>query len=277
MTSNACGGTPRGTKSSRPTSLHRPHPDFTGLRRGCIAALDALIAAVIAPACVVCGEVLDHALGGPCCAECWASIPPLGTLRCHSCGVPAASWRRASGGTPCAACRRRPSAVDRGVVAADYSGALRQLVHAFKYDRRVSLADPLSRLLRTRAAAVIADADAVVPVPLHRWRRLQRGFDQAAALAAGLGLPVCHALRRTRQTPAQVGLSAAARRRNVRGAFAPARQPAWARCRLQGRTVLLVDDVRTTGATLHECAVVLKELGAAEVLSAALAQAPLKD
>jgi predicted amidophosphoribosyltransferase len=61
-----------------------------------------------------------------------------------------------------------------------------------------------------------------VPVPLHRWRRLHRGFNQAAALAAGLGLPMCHALRRVRPTPAQVGLTAAARRRNVRDAFAPA-------------------------------------------------------
>jgi ComF family protein len=167
--------------------------------------------------------------------------------------------------------------VDRGVVAADYSGALRRLVHALKYEGRHSLARPLARLLRDRAELLLADADVAVPVPLHRWRRLQRGFNQAAALAAGLGVPVCHALRRTRPTAPQVGLTAAARRRNVRDAFAPAWQMFPARRRLEGRVVLLVDDVRTTGATLHECAVVLKEMGAVEVWSAALAQAPIRE
>jgi ComF family protein len=167
--------------------------------------------------------------------------------------------------------------VDRGAVAAAYSGALRRLVHAFKYDGRQSLARPLAQLLRDRAAGVIADANVAVPVPLHRWRRLQRGFNQAASLAAGLDLPVCHALRRTRSTPAQVGLPAAVRRRNVRGAFESAWPRVRARRSIEGRVVLLVDDVRTTGATLHECAVVLKDLGAIEVRSVALAQAPLKD
>ena len=163
------------------------------------------------------------------------------------------------------------------MVAADYSGTLRRIVHAFKYDRRPSLARPLAHLLRDRSAGLIAGAHVAVPVPLHRWRRLHRGFNQAAALAAGLGLPVCHALRRVRPTPAQVGLTAAARRRNVHDAFAPAWRTIRSRRPLEGRIVVLVDDVRTTGATLHECAVVLKEMGAVEVRSAALAQAPVKD
>ncbi len=162
-------------------------------------------------------------------------------------------------------------------MAADYSGTLRRVVHAFKYDPRPSLARPLADLLRDRSAGLLADAHLVVPVPLHRWRRLQRGFNQAAALAAGVGLPVCQALRRVRATPAQVGLTAAGRRRNVRGAFAPAWRARGSRHALEGRVVVLVDDVRTTGATLHECALVLKAMGAAEVRSAALAQAPVKE
>ena len=248
------------------------------MRRGGAATLDALIAAVAAPSCVACGLVLERPLLGPCCAGCWASIPPLGTPRCRVCGVPTASAHGLTADeVPCSACRRRPSAVARGAVAADYSGVLRRAVHAFKYDGRTSLAGPLTELLRTRAADVLGGADVVVPVPLHPWRRLQRGFNQAALLAAGLELPVCQALRRRRATPAQVGLTAAARRRNVRGAFAPAWRVVWSPRCLEGRVVVLVDDIRTTGATLHECAVVLKEMGAAEVRSAALAQAPVKE
>jgi len=162
-------------------------------------------------------------------------------------------------------------------VAGDYSGSLRRLVHAFKYDARTSLARPLAGLLRTRAAEVLAGADVAVPVPLHPWRRLHRGFNQAALLAGALGLPVCRALRRTRPTPPQVGLSAAARRRSVRDAFAPAWHLLRSQRPLEGRIVVLIDDVRTTGATLHECAVALKKMGAVEVRSAALAQAPVRE
>jgi ComF family protein len=177
----------------------------------------------------------------------------------------------------CVLCLRRPSAVDRGIVAGDYSGALRRIVHAFKYDARTSLARPLAELLRTRAEDVLAGADVLVPVPLHPWRRLHRGFNQAALLADALGLPVYQALRRIRATPPQVGLTAAARRRSVRDAFAPAWRTIRSRQPLDGRIVVLVDDVRTTGATLHECALVLKKMGAVEVRSAALAQAPVKE
>src|SRR5688572_20368757 len=123
MTSSGCGATPRDTKSSRPTPPRRPPPSLAILARSCAATLDALIAAVVAPACVACGQVLDHPLSGACCAACWASIPPLDGPRCHTCGVPLASWRRrVPDEERCVLCLRRPSAVDRGVVAADYSG-----------------------------------------------------------------------------------------------------------------------------------------------------------
>lgn len=147
-----------------------------------------------------------------------------------------------------------------------YEGALRAIVHALKYDGRRSLARPLARLMRARAADLVEGIDCIVPVPLHASRRRHRGFNQAADLANALGSPVCHALKRTRATAVQAGLPAARRHGNVRGAFALTRagrqmiadHPA-------GATVLLVDDVSTTGATLDACARALKAAGVCEV------------
>jgi ComF family protein len=112
--------------------------------------------------------------------------------------------------------------------------------------------------MRARGESVLGDADCVVPVPLHPSRQRQRGFNQAADLARHLGLPLQAALRRTRATATQTALPAAQRHRNVRGAFALAAPP-HNRADLEGRVVVLVDDVRTTGATLEACARVLKE------------------
>ena len=129
-------------------------------------------------------------------------------------------------------------------------------------------------MMREAGRSVLKGADAAVPVPLHWWRRRRRGFNQAARLAAGLGLPVCHALRRSRHTRAQAGLHAADRRANVAGAFALAWRYRWARLRmfaglaprrLDGLVVVLVDDVATTGATADACARVLLDAGVREV------------
>jgi ComF family protein len=135
------------------------------------------------------------------------------------------------------------------------------VVHALKYEGRRSLARPLARLMRRRGADVLDGADYLVPVPLHPSRRRQRGFNQAEDLARHIGLPVLSALRRTRATRPQLDLPAAQRHRNVRRAFALTQGGRHA----AGRTVVLVDDVSTTGATLQACARVLKEAGAAEV------------
>jgi ComF family protein len=151
--------------------------------------------------------------------------------------------------------------VERARAIGAYDGALRAIVHALKYDGRRSLARPLAALMRSRGAELLDDAVAAVPVPLHGSRRRQRGFNQAADLARHLDVPVVHALARLRATSAQAGLPAAQRHRNVRGAFAATR----AARDLSGATVILVDDVSTTGATLEACARVLKEAGVAEV------------
>ncbi len=116
-------------------------------------------------------------------------------------------------------------------------------------------------------AALLEDADCVVPVPLHPWRRLTRGFNQASDLARALDRPVVHALWRARSTPPQMGLPARARRTNVRGAFILS---PWAPS-IEDLAIVLVDDVKTTGATLNACAKVLRNAGAREVRALTIA------
>jgi len=172
----------------------------------------------------------------------------------------------------CARCRRKPSLIVRCRAFGSYDGQLRLIIHALKYDRRRSLARRLASLMRERGADVLAGADCLVPVPLH-WRRLRlRGFNQAADLAAGVGLPVARALRRVRPTRPQAELPASRRYQNLRGAFAPARRSGQRR-EVAGKCVVLVDDVVTTGATLDGCARVLQAEGAREVRALTVARA----
>jgi len=185
------------------------------------------------------------------CSRCWASVR-LSAPRFHP-----------------------SSLIARGGAAGDYEGTLREIIHAFKYEGRRSLAPRLSAMMRVAAADLLNDAACAVPVPLHPWRRVRRGFNQADDLARGLGLPVVHALWRVRATPQQMGLPAAARQRNVRGAvrLSPFMRRSPLARRLAGSVVVLVDDVRTTGATLEACAQVLKEAGAREVRAVTAAYA----
>jgi ComF family protein len=232
------------------------------------ASFDAVLSVVLAPACVACGTLLEHPTRGPVCDACWQSIRPLTPPLCECCGDPLPSWRVIS--VPmarCPRCRRSRRLVDRAQAVGAYDGALRAVVHALKYEGRRSLARPLAKMMHDRCVAMLEGADCLVPVPLHPSRRRARGFNQALDLARHLsagGLPVCQALRRARATPTQTGLPAALRHRNMRHAFAPT----WWRARpglLRGASVVLVDDVSTTGATLEACARVLKEIGVREV------------
>jgi ComF family protein len=144
-----------------------------------------------------------------------------------------------------------------------YEGALRSLIHLYKYSGMKPLARTLSAYLE-RALSVDEPIDAVVPVPLYWRRKWARGFNQSELLARHLArsrkLPVIDALRRKKATAAQAGLSSAGRRRNVAGAFLARRG-----ADVNGKRILLIDDVMTTGATASACAAALKRAGAKSV------------
>jgi ComF family protein len=232
-------------------------------------ACDALVAVLAAPACAACGRPLPAPTRGTVCEACWRNIPAVPSPCCDACGDALPSWRVVSiDERTCPRCRRIGTAVSRTRAAGAYDGSLRAIVHALKYDGRRSLARRLGALMRASGADLLAGADLAVPVPLHISRRLLRGFNQASDLARGLGIPVVHALRRTRNTGSQADLPAARRHANVRGAFRLAR-----RQDVRGVCVVLVDDVSTTGATLDACARTLIDAGAREVRAIIAARA----
>ncbi|WP_396623459.1 ComF family protein [Luteitalea sp.] len=155
---------------------------------------------------------------------------------------------------------------------------MRAIVQAFKYGGHQTLGPRLAAHLATHPHLHLDSVDIVVPVPLHPWRRLTRGFNQAERVARALGAPVAHPLARLRWRPAQAGLPAEARRGNVHGTVGlwpsfTARGAAAVRASVAGARVLLVDDVITTGGTLSACAQVLREAGAREVRAAVIARA----
>ncbi len=235
-------------------------------------AADGLLAVLVAPRCAACCCLLETPTAGPVCPACWSSIRPLTPPLCDVCGDALPSWRSVSlGAGVCARCRRGRRVISRWRAVGAYEGAMRAVIHAMKYERRRSIAAPLSALMRRYGADVLAGCDCVVPVPLHWRRRRARGFNQAAELASRLGPPVRHLLRRRRATGSQIDLPAARRHANVRDAFALAgpRWPAWraasAKRAVRRLTIVLVDDVTTTGATLEACARVLKAAGAREI------------
>lgn len=196
------------------------------------------------------------------CWDCASRCRPLSGAMCSRCGDPVEG--RIDASFICAACRERPPGYDRARSAVRFDGVLREAVHAFKYRDATWLAADLGVWLAASVEAWYDPAayDWVVPVPLHRQRRRERGYNQAGLLARGVGrrfgVPVgARLLRRERRTETQTRLTAAQRISNVRGAFAAGSSP-----RLRDRRLLLVDDVMTTGATVSECARCLRSAGA---------------
>jgi ComF family protein len=226
------------------------------------AIVDPLLAVLFPSFCVVCRSVLSEASRGPLCLDCFRQLPRHRDTLC-ACGVPLA--RGVPG--PCGRCRRNLTHFEGGASLGPYEGSLRTVLHALKYARRRRLAARLAdALVAEPAVAALLDANVVlVAVPLHPRRLRERGFNQSELIARALGrrtgLPLLtHALARRSDTPPQAGLTAAERRRNVADAFVTRASPA-----LQGRTVILVDDVLTTGATARACATALRRAGAATV------------
>jgi ComF family protein len=219
--------------------------------------------ALLPPRCLVCGLGVDRP--GALCAACWGGLSFLAPPICAACGFPFDYDLGA--GTLCGACHREPPAYDRARAVLRYDEVSRGLLLGFKHGDRTEGAPAFGGGLARAGGELIAECDVVLPVPLHRRRLFTRRYNQSALLAHALGratgLPVLpDSLRRVRNTASQGRLSAAARRRNVAGAF---RVATGAAERLGGRRVLLVDDVLTTGATVEACARVLKRAGAAGV------------
>lgn len=220
------------------------------------------LALLFQPPCAACGGPVPRPLEGAVCDACWSALVPFRPPLCHRCGEPLPSWRVATlTAMLCPRCRRRPATIARAAAVGPFAGTLRDAVHALKYGGRRSVATPLGALMQAAGRDVLECADLVVPVPLHRRREWSRGFNQARLLATVLGPPVADLLVRVRATPPQAALPAARRHGNVRGAFVLNGDGTG----LDGLTIVLVDDVATTGATLDACARVLREAGAAEV------------
>jgi ComF family protein len=233
------------------------------LLRSAASAARAAIGLVYPPSCVACGGATGapHAL----CAGCWASLrfierpfcERLGTPFAYDIGVPLLS----------PAAIADPPAFDRARAVAHYDDIARQLVHRLKYGDRIELARAMGAMMARSGAELLREADAIVPVPLHRWRLWRRRFNQAMVLARHVaqmsGVP-CEPflLARVKRTRSQVGLTKAQRQLNLQGAFRVSQE---AKPRLKGRRILLVDDVLTTGSTANAASRALLRGGAARV------------
>ncbi len=226
--------------------------------------LRPLLDFALPPRCPACGEIVSDPQAF--CAPCWQSIDFIGDPQCITCGIelPAQAMGEEA---RCGACLAEPPPFDRARFVMHYGEVGRTLAHRLKYARRVSLARVMAAQMR-RLLALAPETDALlVPVPLHRWRIWSRGFNQAALIAREIarttGLPVeTGLLRRKVNTPPLHSLGPRARRKAVKGAFALSKA---ARVRLSGKTVILIDDIWTTGATASACARMLKRGGAARV------------
>ena len=221
---------------------------------------------VLHACCVVCESELPwRARTASCCDACWSKLPLITDSKCSSCALPLPV------DGDCIDCMRDPLPVDWTEAWGSYRGALERVLHAFKFERHDFFADPLGELLeRVLRARGDLRFDAVVPVPLHRRRQRRRGYNQAELLARALGARIgvrCELslLKKRSDTAPQSTLARSARAANLRHAFA-------ASSRAAERSLLLVDDVSTTGETIRACANQLHRAGADRVCAVVVAK-----
>jgi ComF family protein len=238
------------------------------------AGVEAVGGLVLPWDCPVCG---GDGEGGsaPFCNDCRAELLGAAGDACPRCAAPVGPWGVRDEG--CRECRNRPLGFDAALALGPYQGPIRDLCLRLKHEPGAWVAPWLGRLLpaaRPALKGLARSAAVVVPVPLHWRRQWARGYNQseelARGLAAALGLPTARALRRVRATALSAGLGRAERARSLRGAFAVRARRA---SDVKGRTVLLVDDVLTTGATCGAAARTLKQAGATRVVAVVIARA----
>jgi ComF family protein len=217
------------------------------------AALDF----ALPPRCAGCGTIVPdvHSF----CADCWKTVEFLGDGGCSSCGLPLQATEQ----TSCARCLAKPPKIARTRAAVAYDELSRSLAISLKYGRKVAVARTMAHYMAPLVRR--SDDTVLVPVPLHRSRIWRRGFNQSALVARELSRrlkvetePML--LRRVRRTPPLKGMSPIQRRKTVSGAFRVRDKAAVA-----GKTIVLVDDVLTTGSTAEACARVLRRAGAARI------------
>jgi ComF family protein len=229
--------------------------------------------------CRICLSPLKRIANLPVCEACLESIARLDGTLCAICGELLFAQLSGGGNDPvCGLCRRATPRFRKAVAFGAYRDALRELIHILKYQRVRSAASRLGQLLGQAVgkAGLAASPMLLVPVPLARRKQRTRGFNQAEEIARSFlrsqpGSRIqleATLLTRTRETTSQTGLTRTQRQANLRGAFSVSRPE-----KLQGRSILLVDDVLTTGATAGECTRILLRAGAKEVFVATVARA----
>jgi len=232
-----------------------------------------IVDCIFPPLCHYCHELLHDSRKIRLCDGCLAGVVPLEAPLCPLCGHPFLHGNCSD--HLCGACTLARPAFDAARGALVFDGAVRELIHQFKYSGKTMLRRPLALYAADHLDRFVRESgpDMIIPVPLHKKRLRQRGFNQAILLgeifAKKWELPLLrNTLRRVRWTEPQVNLSAAERLENVKGAFAVSGSPD-----LSGRRILLVDDVYTTGSTVKECAKILKQAGAEAVIAVTVARA----
>ena len=224
--------------------------------------LDAVLNLLFPQACVLCGVQVLKRRWSVVCPACWSKAAPVPRPFCQQCGMPAQFIE-----SLCGECRRGDHSFDFARSLFLYNDPMRSIVHHLKYSGRVSLGRALGFRLRECLRSEGFQGTVAVPVPLHRARMRQRGFNQAELLARELGLPVDRRLlRRRMNTPTQTGLTRSQRIVNLTAAFEVKHRPP--------ECVVVVDDVYTTGSTLDEVAKTLKRAGVLRVEALTVARVP---